>query len=114
MIVPLGGRKEKPFFNITSYTAETSGCPHAVVPMIVPFGEIPAYYPHDKGDLLLGQTDASSIAAFSPPSATRNDFLMLQNAGIKLTELVLLSQDLVRKPDGNKIDRHPRRDGPPG
>lgn len=80
VIIPLGGAKEKPFFNLTSLIGAETECRHKIIPVIVPVGGIPAYYPNPRADLLLGRDGGDED--FVPPPEIENDFALLENMGI--------------------------------
>jgi len=86
IVMPLGGKKERPFFNASRYYGEQTGVNHAVLPLLVPVGQVPAYYPFPKRDLLLG-ADKDEVAEFKAPDQTRRDFELLEQHGISVSEL---------------------------
>ncbi len=63
IIVPIGGRPEKPFFQLTNAIAEKRGA--NVIPMITHIGAKPTYYPVPEGRLT--QSDFRALEADGAP-----------------------------------------------
>lgn len=85
VVIPIGGKKEKPFFTLTKHIAKTTGCKNDIRPIIVNTGTIPAYYPCPDGDLIAGVKD-ENIHAFTPSQKIKNDYKILRSIA-PLTEL---------------------------
>lgn len=85
VIIPIGGRMEKPFFNITSFINEESNSQYKVFPIIVPVGKIPAYYPNRNGDILVN--DENDLEGFVAPPEIQHDIAMLESRNISLSSL---------------------------
>ncbi len=77
VILPIGGYKEKPFFNLTVKVARMTENLHRIIPLIVPTGEFPVYYPFKKGDALIGDSP-EALKAFQAPREIEGDFRVLE------------------------------------
>lgn len=77
MIVPIGGKQEKPFFQITKMMQSEE----TVLPMLQRSGERPTYYPNQDGDLVYENHDR--VLSELPP-AIRYDFEVLAADGASI------------------------------
>ncbi|MDD3028853.1 MAG: hypothetical protein PHS57_01030 [Alphaproteobacteria bacterium] len=106
-IIPMGGAKERPFFNLTAYMSRSTGCSHRIIPLLVQTGEIPTYYPYKKGDVLIGDPQ-EKIAEFVPPKETAQDFFTLQKLGATIEKLSEITSDLQDKYDYKQGPEQPQ------
>lgn len=112
VIIPMGGKKEKPFFNLTTYISKETGSNQKIMPLLVPVGKIPAYYPNQQGDILVGVEKTKK--PFIPPSEIKGDFTLLDSLGITMEKLEALSSTIQGEKNEGQINRHTRRYGPAG
>lgn len=112
VIMPIGGKKEKPFFNLTRAVSEQTGTLHTIMPLIVPVGKIPAYYPNRRGDLLVGE--GRDAGGFDPPPEIEGDFKLLEHSGIPVERLETLAGKVREQTHGKSYAGYPGRNGPTG
>lgn len=111
VVIPMGGKKEKPFFNLTRFIASESGVKQKVLPMLVPVGKIPAYYPNKQGDMLVGS--GQETEGFVAPTEIKDDFTLLESLGITVDMLKDLTEKLQEQDDDEEeVTRNFGGDGP--
>lgn len=76
-IVPIGGQREHPFFQVSKALNGEKG---QIIPMLQRAGEMPTYYPYRGGDFIADET-SSEVNVQQLPTAIRYDYQVLESDG---------------------------------
>lgn len=110
IVMPMGGKKEIPFFAMSRFYAQSTNVNYQVIPLVIPVGSIPAYYPFSKGDVLVGAVE-EEIEKFNPNSQIAGDFALLAQYGISAEDLSGIANNVETKSYGQN-NRSFGRNGP--
>lgn len=77
VLLPIGGRREVPFFELTREIALRSETPYSVIPLLTRIGELPTYYAYPSGDITNAK-DCTEERIQELHGNIRNDFAALK------------------------------------